>query len=209
MTQQALLLTALVFGTAFAGCTGGGPANGTTCDAAGFQAGNVYVNFTTTKTHFVVELWGDKAPSTVCNFLRYVEEGHYDNTCFHRIIPGFVVQGGGYDSSTCGQREKPTHEPIKLETTSQLRNYEQTLAMARTTVPDSATSQFYVNVANNSKGNRYDLDWDGGNAPGYAVFGKVVSGWDTVKRLELAGTQGGTPKELVVATKVVLTTAPS
>ena len=175
-----------------AGCTGSGgnssspspSPSAATCSEAGFKAGNVYVNVTTNLGKMVWELRGDKAPITTCNILRYVNEKFYDNTCFHRVIKGFVDQGGGMDKNSCGTAEKPTHDPIVLETGGHLRNYEMTLAMARTGVPDSATSQFFINVANNSKGHTYDLDFDGRQAPGYAVFGKVVEGYDVAKKIE-------------------------
>ncbi len=174
----------------FAGCAEDPPAQTFDCSAPGFVLGSVHLNVTTNKGTFMLELYGDKAPATVCNFLTYVDEKFYDDTCFHRIVKGFVVQGGGMATDSCGRAEKETHDPIPLETTGQLRNYEQTIAMARTSVPDSGTSQFFLNVANNSK----ILDWDSPNKPGYAVFGKVTSGYEVVKTLETFGVNDGAGK---------------
>ena len=104
------------------------------------------VEIETTLGKIVVRLAPDRAPQTVKNFLRYVNEGFYNGTIFHRVIPGFMVQGGGFDETL---REKPTHEPIPLEARGGLRNDRYTIAMARTSYPHSATSQFYINVADN------------------------------------------------------------
>lgn len=165
------------------------------------ETGNTLVLFETNKGCFAAELYDGKAPQTVANIKRYVEEKFYDNNCFHRVIPGFVVQGGGFDRSSCGTSPKPTHEPVPLETTARLRNEEKTLAMARTSDPNSATSQFFVNTitncfldaANYSTCPERTVDPENG----YAVFGKVIRGWDTVKALESIGTPQGTPKETV------------
>jgi len=127
--------------------------------------------FETSKGNIEVELYRDKAPATVENFVRYVRAGHYDGTVFHRVIPNFMVQGGGFSASG---KEKPTNAPIKLESKNGLSNKNGTLAMARTNVADSATSQFFINVKDNDF-----LNYAPGN-PGYAVFGKVVSGMDVV-----------------------------
>ena len=124
----------------------------------------------------VVQLAPERAPITVQNFLRYVEEGHYNGTIFHRVIAGFMIQGGGF---TTAMVEKPTHDPIPLEARGGLRNDTYTIAMARTSYPHSATSQFYINVADNDFLNA-DQAQDG---QGYAVFGRVVSGTDTVDKI--------------------------
>jgi len=129
------------------------------------------VNLETTAGNIVIELYPDKSPITVANFKRYVKEGFYDNTIFHRIIAGFMVQGGGINTNG---NEKSTHAPIKLESQNGLSNKKGTIAMARTNVPDSATAQFFINVADNNF-----LDY-GFRDDGYAVFGKVISGMDIV-----------------------------
>jgi cyclophilin family peptidyl-prolyl cis-trans isomerase len=129
----------------------------------------------------VIELYADKAPISVKNFLQYVDDRFYDGTIFHRVIANFMIQGGGY---VPGLKEKPGREPIKNEAANGLSNERGTVAMARTGVPDSATSQFYINTVNN-KG------LDRANAPdkvGYCVFGKVVEGMDTVDRIRAANT---------------------
>jgi peptidyl-prolyl cis-trans isomerase A (cyclophilin A) len=130
------------------------------------------------------ELFADKAPKSVENFLGYVKAGHYDGTIFHRVIAGFMIQGGGFDKS---MNKKPTKAPIANEASNGLKNDTGTLAMARTSDPDSATAQFYINVNNNDS-----LNKTAGSA-GYAVFGKVTSGLDVVKKIEASktGTQDG------------------
>jgi cyclophilin family peptidyl-prolyl cis-trans isomerase len=121
-----------------------------------------------------IELKQDKAPVTVENFLKYVKAKHYDGTIFHRVIPEFMVQGGGMDAS---MTEKPTNAPIRNEAKNGLRNLRGTVAMARTNAPDSAKAQFFINVKNNAS-----LDYGIGGA-GYAVFGEVTSGMDVVDRI--------------------------
>ena len=137
------------------------------------------VVFETDNGVFEVELYRDKAPITVENFLGYVREGSYDGTIFHRVIDGFMIQGGGF---TPNGSQKKTHAPIKLESDNGLLNLNGTIAMARTTVPDSATSQFFINVADNDF-----LDYKPNN-PGYAVFGRVTSGMDVVIKLSKVDT---------------------
>lgn len=121
-----------------------------------------------------VELFTDQAPLSVENFLQYSKDGHYDGTVFHRVIPGFMVQGGGFDKNL---NQKPTRAPIKNEADNGLKNERGTLAMARTSEVDSATSQFFINVSNNSF-----LD-HGARDFGYAVFGKVTKGLDVVDKI--------------------------
>ena len=124
-----------------------------------------------------IELYPDRAPETVKNFLSYVDEGFYDGTIFHRVIPGFVIQGGGFAP---GMKKKTTHPPIKNEAANGLKNLRGTLSMARTGIVDSATSQFFINLRDNAA-----LDHRG-NSPaafGYAVFGRVASGMDVVDRI--------------------------
>ena len=125
-----------------------------------------------------VELDAEKAPLSAENFLAYVRAGHYDGTVFHRVIKGFMVQGGGMDAE---MRQKPTRAPIRNEAGNGLRNQRHTLAMARTSDPHSATAQFFINTVDNAF-----LDFRAENAQGwgYAVFGRVVSGGDVVDRIE-------------------------
>jgi peptidyl-prolyl cis-trans isomerase B (cyclophilin B) len=131
-------------------------------------------NFGTIK----IELDAAKAPATVENFLQYVNDGHYDNTVFHRVIDGFMVQGGGFEP---GMKQKPTRAPVKNEADNGLKNERYTLAMARTSDPHSATAQFFINVADNAF-----LDFKAPTAQGwgYCVFGRVVDGTDVVDRIK-------------------------
>ena len=134
------------------------------------------VKLATSMGDVVIQLDADKAPKTVANFVQYVKDGHYDGLVFHRVIATFMIQGGGYDAD---MKEKPTRAPIPLESRNGLSNLRGTIAMARTSVPDSASSQFFINVVDNQR-------LDAANAPdgnGYAVFGKVVSGMDVVESL--------------------------
>jgi cyclophilin family peptidyl-prolyl cis-trans isomerase len=124
-----------------------------------------------------IELYADKAPGTVKNFLRYVDEKFYDGTIFHRVIPDFMIQGGGFGPGM--KKEKETHEAIKNESSNNLSNERGTLAMARTSAPDSATAQFFINVKDNTfldKARARDK-------VGYAVFGKVIDGMDVVDKI--------------------------
>ncbi len=125
----------------------------------------------------VIELYRDKAPVTVKNFLRYVEEGKYDGTIFHRVIDGFMIQGGGM---TPDMKEKQTYAPIKNEAGNGLKNEKGTIAMARTQVVDSATSQFFINLKDNDFLDHRD---DSPRGFGYAVFGKVIKGMDVVEKI--------------------------
>ncbi len=148
------------------------------------------------KGHIEIELYPDKAPQSVANFLKYVDEGFYDNTIFHRVIDNFMVQGGGF---TQDMQQKETHPPIQNEASNGLRNEVGTLAMARTNVVDSATSQFFINVNNNEFLNHRDKSPAG---YGYAVFGKVVSGMEVVNHIKglPTGNQGyysDVPKQTV------------
>ena len=133
------------------------------------------VLFETSSGNIVIELYPNKAPITVANFLKYVDDGFYNGTIFHRVVPGFVVQGGGH---TFDFQRKKTFESIKNESDNGLKNLTRTLSMARTNAVDSATSQFFINLKNNSS-----LDHNGEKF-GYAVFGKVVEGFDVVKKIE-------------------------
>lgn len=146
-------------------------------DGASAAAANPQVLVKTSKGEFVIELYPQKAPVTVANFLKYVDDGHYSGTIFHRVIPSFMIQGGGFgtDLYKGAMRPKPTREPIQLESRNGLKNDRGWVAMARTGDPNSATSQFFINVVDNANLNHPQPD---GN--GYAVFGKVVSGLDIV-----------------------------
>ena len=129
-----------------------------------------------------IELDADKAPKTVENFLAYVRSGHYDNTIFHRVINGFMIQGGGFAP---GMVQKPTQAPIDNEAANGLRNARYTLAMARTSDPHSATAQFFINVADNDFLNHTSPN---GQGWGYCVFGKVVEGTDVVDKIRTVRT---------------------
>jgi peptidyl-prolyl cis-trans isomerase A (cyclophilin A) len=147
-------------------------------EAAKKAAGNPVVVIETSMGTVKAELFADKAPITVKNFLEYVDGKHYDGTIFHRVIDGFMVQGGGYDKA---MTEKPTRAPIKNEASNGLKNVVGTLAMARTAVPDSATAQFYINVKDNAF---LDFKDPSPRGIGYAVFGKVTAGMDVVDRIK-------------------------
>lgn len=146
----------------------------TLCYAADTKQGNPTVELRTDLGVIVLELFPKKAPITVENFLRYVDSGFYDGTIFHRVIPDFVIQGGGL---TYDFQNKPTLSPIKNESDNGLKNTIGTLSMARTSNPDSATSQFFININDNAH-----LDPQGGR-PGYAVFAKVISGFDVLDKI--------------------------
>lgn len=132
------------------------------------------VVMSTSKGDVKIELYPDLAPITVKNFLSYAKDGFYDGTIFHRVIPGFMIQGGGF---TPDMKQKDTREPIKNEADNGLKNDKGTIAMARTNVVDSATSQFFINQADNDFLNHGSRDF------GYAVFGKVVEGIDVVDKI--------------------------
>ena len=158
------------------------------------------VKFATTAGDIVVEVYPDKAPKTVENFLQYVRDRHYDGTIFHRVIDRFMIQGGGMDRNMV---ERKTRAPVVHEGRDAyakgLRNEVGTIAMARTSDPNSATSQFFINVADNTR----TLDPPGPNAPGYTVFGRVVSGMDVVNKIKAvptgsAGMHGDVPLTPVV-----------
>lgn len=137
-----------------------------------------YVELETSMGNIVIELNADKAPNTVANFIDYVKSGHYDGTIFHRVIDGFMIQGGGMDAN---MKEKATKKPIQNEADNGLTNDVGTIAMARTSDPHSATSQFFINVKDNGF-----LNYSGKNPQGwgYAVFGKVTEGMDVVNRIK-------------------------
>lgn len=159
--------------------------------APGVAAANPQVDVKTNVGTIRLELYPSKAPRTVANFLQYVREGHYNGTIFHRVIDGFMIQGGGFDQS---YGQKPTRAPIPNEAEAGvkagLKNDTGTIAMARTSNPDSATAQFFINLADNAFLNWGDPRGDGN---GYAVFGKVISGFDVVTKLAEIPTGRGGP----------------
>ena len=142
---------------------------------------NPVVKIVTTKGEIDIELYADKAPITVANFLAYIKSGFYNDTIFHRVIPNFMIQGGGITPKMVNKLTSPS---IKNESYNKIRNKRGTLAMARTNAPDSATSQFFINHKDNKS-----LDFDGPYKPGYAVFGKVIKGMDVVDRIALLKTK--------------------
>jgi len=160
------------------------------------------VKLATSMGDIVVQLDAEKAPKSVANFVQYVKDGHYDGTVFHRVIPTFMIQGGGFDAD---MKQKATRASIPLESRNGLSNMRGTIAMARTMIPDSATSQFFINVVDNQR-------LDAGNSPdgnGYAVFGKVISGMEVVDKIravpvaDKAGHQN-VPQQPVVIKKATL-----
>jgi len=146
----------------------------------------------------VVELYPDKAPKTVANFLQYVRDGFYNGTVFHRVIPGFMVQGGGF---TADLQQKPTRGPVHNEADNNLKNTAGTVAMARTSDPHSATAQFFINVADNDFLNFRSPTRQG---YGYTVFGKVVTGMDVVDRIARVRTADRPPYQNVPVKPVVI-----
>ena len=164
---------------------------------------SVKVELSTNKGTIVLELDAAKAPASTENFLSYVRDGHYDGTIFHRVIPGFMIQGGGFDA---GMQQKSTKAPIQNEADNGLKNDLGTVAMARTNDPNSATAQFFINLKNNDFLNHSSPTPQGW---GYAVFGKVVEGMDVVQTIEkvATGSKGmhqDVPVEDVVITKATI-----
>ena len=145
----------------------------------GAQAKDPEVIIKTSHGDITLRLFAEQAPITVENFLGYVDSGHYKGTIFHRVIPRFMIQGGGFDER---MRERPTGDPIKNEARNRLHNERGTIAMARTNDPDSATAQFFINHRNN-----FRLDWTPGNA-GYTVFGEVIDGMYVVDSIAIEPT---------------------
>jgi len=163
---------------------------------AGALAADPQVDLRTSAGTIRIELYPAKAPKTVENFLQYVRDGHYNGTVFHRVIDGFMVQGGGFDKS---YKQKATREPIQNEAKNGLKNDLGTLAMARTNAPHSASAQFFINVKNNDFLNAAAAQ----DGSGYAVFGKVVSGLDVVMKIAKSPTGPGAtgndvPREQIV-----------
>ncbi len=143
------------------------------------------VKFATSAGDFVVEVYPDKAPKTVANFLQYVKDKHYDGTIFHRVIDNFMVQGGGFDAKF---NQKPTRPPVALEASNGLKNDLGTIAMARTSDPNSATAQFFINVKDNAM-----LNAPAPDGYGYTVFGKLVSGSEVIQKIKGTATGAGGP----------------
>ncbi|GGI16200.1 MAG: peptidylprolyl isomerase [Oxalicibacterium faecigallinarum] len=156
------------------------------------------VILTTNHGKITIELDAEKAPKTVANFLAYVNAGHYSGTIFHRVIDGFMIQGGGFEP---GMKQKPTNEPVENEAKNGLKNEMYTVAMARTSAPHSASAQFFINVNDNGF-----LDYPGQDGWGYCVFGKVTDGTDVVQKIKAvktsrAGMFADVPVEDVVIEK--------
>ncbi|WP_394242005.1 peptidylprolyl isomerase [Vibrio astriarenae] len=177
MKKLLLLCSALISGVVFAGPK---------------------VQFETSHGNFVLELNEEKAPITVENFLRYVDDGSYKGTIFHRVIPGFMAQGGGFNEE---MQQIPTYAPIKNEANNGLKNDTATIAMARTNDPHSATRQFFINYANN------DFLNASSHSDGYAVFGQVTEGFETIVKIgqiptKRSGRMQDVPAETVVITNV-------
>ena len=148
---------------------------------------------------FVLELYPDKAPKTVANFLQYVKNGHYKGTIFHRVINGFMIQGGGFDKD---MNQKPTSAPIENEAKNGLKNEAYSVAMARTMDPHSASAQFFINVKNNSF-----LDYPGQDGWGYTVFGKVIKGKEVVDKIKAVPVAGKGMHQDVPVQPVVIESA--
>lgn len=163
------------------------------------QKGPTRVKLQTTMGDITIELDEQKAPVTCANFLTYVKQGFYDGTIFHRVISNFMIQGGGM---TADMKEKPTHPPIKNEAANGLKNDRGTISMARTDNPDSAKSQFFINVVNNG-----GLNYASPAKPGYAVFGKAVEGMDVVDKIRAVPTTTKGNYENVPVTPIVIQSA--
>ena len=167
--------------------------------AAQAQDAPAQVKLATTAGDIVLQLDAAKAPKTVANFLQYVQDGHYDGTIFHRVIDGFMIQGGGF---TPDMAQKPTRAPIPLEAANGLKNNRYTIAMARTQDPNSATAQFFINVADNTMLNAPNPD-----GHGYTVFGKVVQGQAVVDKIRAVATGNRGMHQNVPTTAVVIQSA--
>lgn len=205
---KTLTLTTALGGLLFLGACGGGGGGGS---GGGGSVGlppavpavtmTITHRVTMTTSKGVIELGLDAthAPVTVANFLKYVNDGFYSGTLFHRVISNFVVQGGGYVRSGSNLVEKtPTYSPIVLESNNGLSNVRGTLAMARTSVLNSATSQFYINVVDNTALNYPGVE----NSSGYAVFGRVTAGMDVVDAIRVVATSSDVPVQDVTITEV-------
>jgi cyclophilin family peptidyl-prolyl cis-trans isomerase len=191
LSRRALLLAgaaSLAFGlsTVFSSASAAGPTT-------------PHVTLKTNMGNIVLELYPEKAPLSVANFLEYVKSGQYNGTVFHRVIAGFMIQGGGFDQN---MHEKPTRPPIKNEAKNGLNNTMYTVAMARTSSPHSATAQFFINTANNGA-----LDYPSRDGWGYAVFGKVIDGTAVVDKIKQVKTVSKGMYQDVPETPVVIESA--
>ena len=166
---------------------------------ANAQSAEPKVRLTTSLGAIVLQLDAARAPQTVANFLQYAKDGHYDGTIFHRVIDGFMIQGGGF---TADMQQKPTKAPIPLEAKNGLKNDTYTIAMARTGDPNSATSQFFINVKDNAMLNAPSPD-----GHGYAVFGKVVEGTAVVDKIKAVATGNKGPHQNVPNTPITINSA--
>ena len=215
MTTSRLL--SLFFVSILAACGGGGsdaggptsgspsptptpPAPYASCSTAGLAAASAStatdaVCMLTTQGEIVVELYADKAPVTVPNFMQYVNTGRFDNTLYHRVAKGFVIQGGGFTTANAAVATFPA---IPLESNNGLSNLRGTIAMARTDVANSATSQFFFNLVDNSACLDRGSKLSGCDANGYAVFGKVISGMDVVDKIAIVAVNASVPVQPVV-----------
>lgn len=164
------------------------------------ESANPIVVMETNKGTVRIELWADKAPITVANFLRYSDASFYNGLVFHRVIPGFMIQGGGFNPDMI---QSSTFEPIKNEATAELKNSRGTLAMARTQVVDSATSQFFINLVDNSFLDHTD---ESARGFGYAVFGEVIEGMDIVDQIATVATGNAQGHQNVPLEPVIITT---
>ena len=169
--------------------------------AATAFADNPVVELRTSEGPIVIELYEDKAPKTVSNFVSYVEQGFYDGTIFHRVIDGFMIQGGGFDTR---MQQKKAGAPIENEANNGLRNEVGTIAMARTPNPHSATAQFFINVADNEFLNYRSPDMQGW---GYAVFGRVIEGMDVVGKIAKTATGNASGHQNVPLQPIVIEAA--
>lgn len=190
---HAFLMLALISGSVFIS----GPA----------LAANPQLIFETNRGNFIIELYPDKAPKTVANFMKYVDSGFYKDTIFHRVINRFMIQGGGF---TADMSEKQTLAPVINEAANGLKNEPGTLAMARTSDPDSATAQFFINLENNQP-----LNYQGPDPEliGYCVFGRVLKGMDVVREIAVTPTMNvgpyyDVPKSTILIHQVKLNTKP-
>jgi peptidylprolyl isomerase/peptidyl-prolyl cis-trans isomerase B (cyclophilin B) len=202
LISTTLLLGALMLGISGCGASEPGKQTVSTAPATG-QPANPRVLIETSKGNITVELFPGQAPQSAGNFINYVKTGFYDGLIFHRVIPGFMIQGGGM---TADMVEKPKNAPIQNEADNGLKNLRGTLAMARTGEPHSASSQFFINVADNAFLNHRGKSFEGW---GYAVFGQVVDGMDVVDAIVAVprgnrGMNGDVPLEPVVMQRVTL-----
>ena len=177
------------------------PSNSTQKQGVTSMSTSPRVKMSTNQGDFIISLNAEKAPKTVANFLEYVKDGFFDGTIFHRVIDGFMIQGGGFEP---GLKQKPTKAQIENEANNGLKNNKYTLAMARTSDPHSATAQFFINVANNDFLNHTAPTAQGW---GYAVFGEVVEGQDVIDKMKGVPTANSGFHQNVPTTDVVITKA--